>query len=59
MSLLEKNTTREGRVDKTTSRLEFESDSGGKEYEVKVICNNTVYARESKGHLLGLYYLVL
>ena len=28
------------------------------EYKVKIICNSAVYARESTGHLLGLYYLV-
>ncbi len=58
MPLLEQDTTRKGRVDETTSRLEFESDGDGKEYEVEAIRDNAVYARESEGHLPGLYYLV-
>ncbi len=58
VSLLEQDTIRKGRVDETTSRLEFESDGDGKEYEVEVICDNAVYARESEEHLSGLYYLV-
>ncbi len=45
-------------MDKTTSRLEFKSDGDGKEYEVEAIRNSAVYARESEGHLPGLYYLV-
>ncbi len=37
----------------------IELDEGdSKEYEVKAICNNTVYTRESEGQLPGLYYLV-
>ncbi len=58
MSLLEQEITRKGRVDETTSRLEFESDGNGKEYKVKAIRDSAVYARESEGHLPGLYYLV-
>ncbi len=58
MSLLEQDTTSKKRVDETTSRLEFESDGDGEEYEVKAIRDSAVYARESEGHLLGLYYLV-
>ncbi len=58
MSLLEKDTTRKGRVDETTSRLEFESNGNSKEYKVEAICDSIVYARESEGHLPGLYYLV-
>ncbi len=38
--------------------LEFENDGDGEEYEVEAICNSAVYARESEGHLPGLYYLV-
>ncbi len=55
--LLEQETTRKGRVDKTTSRLEFKNE-GDNEYEVEAICNSVVYASESESHLPGLYYLV-
>ncbi len=41
-----------------TARPEFESDGKGEEYKIKAICDSMVYARESEGHLLGLYYLV-
>ncbi len=58
VSLLEQDTTRKGRVDETISRLEFETDGKGEEYEVEAICNNAVYAKESEGHLPGFYYLV-
>ncbi len=30
-----------------------------KEYKVKEIWSNAVYTRDSRGHLSGLYYLVL
>ena len=33
-------------------------DNKGGEYKVEAICDNDVYARESAGHLPGLYYLV-
>ncbi len=36
--LLEQDSTKKRQVDKTTSRLKFESDSNGEEYEVKAIC---------------------
>ncbi len=59
MSLLEQDTTKKGQLDQATSQLEFEGNSGdGEEYEVEAICNSAVYARESEGHLPGLYYLV-
>lgn len=39
--------------------LELEAGGNNKEYNVKVICNSTVYAKELEtGQLLGLYYLV-
>ena len=42
-----------------TWQLEFEDNVEGKEYEVKAICNSTVYVKESEsGQLLGLYYLI-
>lgn len=41
------------------SRLKFEDDSNDKKYEVKAICDNKVYIKESdSSHLLGFYYLV-
>ncbi len=60
MSLLEQNTIKNGRVDKTTSRLEFKNDDDGKEYKIKAIRDSTVYAKkpDSSHHLQGLYYLV-
>ena len=55
MSLLEQDTTRKGQE---FSVPEFEPGDD-KEYEVEVIRDSVVYARESKsGHLPGLYYLV-
>ncbi len=41
------------------SRLKFESNGDGEEYEVKAIHNSEVYAKKSdSGQLSGLYYLV-
>ncbi len=57
VSLLEQDTTRKGRVDKPTSRLEFENESD-EEYEIEAIRDSAVYASESEGYLLSLYYLV-
>ena len=54
--LLEQNTTKKGQVN--NMQLEFEA-SNDKEYEVDGIWDSAVYARESAGQLLGLYYLVL
>ena len=56
MSLLEQDTTRKGRVDENATELDAGEDSG--EYEVEAIRDSAVYARESAGHLPGLYYLV-
>ncbi len=59
LSLLEKDITRKRRVDGATSQLEFEGDIGnGEGYEIEAIRDSAVYARESEGHLQGLYYLV-
>ncbi len=59
MSLLEQDNTKKGQVDETTSRLKFESNGDGEEYEVEAICDSAVYAKKSdSSHLLGLYYLV-
>ncbi len=46
-------------MDRVTSQLEFKGNGGdGKEYEVKATRDSAVYARESEGHLPGLYQLV-
>ena len=60
VSLLEQNTTRKGRVDEEVRQMEFDAgDNKSREYEVEVIWDSAVYARESKsGHLPGFYYLV-
>ena len=58
MSLLEQDTTRKGRVDENdAAELDAGDDEGG-EYKVEAIRDSAVYARESAGHLPGLYYLV-
>ena len=46
-------------MNKLFSELEPEFDaSNNKKYEIKAIKNSTVYAKEAKKHLPGLYYLV-
>ena len=57
MSLLEQDTSRKERVDKKVTELDFEA-SDSEEYKVEAIRDNAVYARESEGHLPGLYYLI-
>lgn len=42
----------------TRCKLEAGKDNG-KEYNIEAIWNSVVYARESKGHLPGLYDLIL
>ncbi len=55
MLLLEQDTIRKGRVETAIELNEGDNE----EYEVKTICDNEVYAKESDcGHLPGLYYLV-
>ena len=34
------------------------SNKGSKKYKVEAICDSVVYAKETKSHLPGLYYLV-
>ena len=59
MSLLEQDITRKGRVDKKVREIEFNAcDNDSEEYKVEAIQDSGVYARESKDHLLGLYYLI-
>ena len=57
VSLLEQDTTRKERVDEKVTELDFEAGDS-EEYKVEAIRDSAVYARESEGHLLGLYYLV-
>ena len=56
--LLEQDTTRKERVDKKVTELDFEAGNN-KEYKVEAIWDSAVYAKESKSHLPGLYYLVI
>ena len=57
VSLLEQDTTKEGRVDENVT--EFETGSVYEEYNVEGIWDSAVYAKESvTGHLPGRYYLV-
>ena len=59
MSLLEQDTTRKGRMNELFSEPEPKFDTGNnKEYEVEVIIDSVIYAKEAKKHLLDLYYLV-
>ena len=56
MSLLEQDTTKEGRVDKRITEMEA---ANSKEYKVEAIWDNAVYASKSElGQLPGIYYLV-
>ena len=57
ISLLEQNITEKRRIDKTVIELEFKVGNS-KNYKVKVIWDNAVYANKVVGNLLGLYYLV-
>ena len=58
LSLLEQDTTRKGWVDeKIAEQLEFKASGNNEEYNVEIIHDSTVYAKESElDHLLGLYY---
>ena len=58
MSLLKQDTIRKEQVDKKITKLEFEVGNS-KEYEVQVIWGSTVYVNKAKGHLPGLYYLIV
>ena len=57
VSLLEQDTTRKGRVSEEIPELDA-GDEDSEQYEVEAIRDSAVYARESEGHLPGLYYLV-
>lgn len=56
---MKQDITKKGQVNKATSKLEFKNDGNNrKKYKVEVICNNTIYIRESENYLPGLYYLM-
>ena len=55
MSLLEQDTTKTEQVEKVP---ELNAGDNSEEYKVEAIWNSAVYARESEGHLSGVYYLV-
>ena len=57
--LLEQDIIRKVRIGQKTLQLEFKDNGKGKEYEVKAIRNNRVYAKQSEsGQLPELYYLI-
>ena len=57
--MLEQDITKKGRINKLFPKPEPEFDtSNNKEYKVEVIIDSTVYAKEEKGNLSGLYYLI-
>ena len=59
VSLLEKNTTKKGRINDTQLNFEFKAGDN-KKYKVNGIRHSTIYAKESAtGQFPGLYYLVL
>lgn len=58
MLLLEQDITRKWQVDKNDV-VEFDiGDNKSEKYKIEAIRNSAVYARKSKNHLPGLYYLV-
>lgn len=57
MLLFEQNNIKKEQINKFLQVPEFEV-SNNKEYEIKIIQNSAVYAKEISGHLLRLYYLV-
>lgn len=57
MSPLKQHITQKGQVDKDTTKLNAGNNKRRK-YKIKVIQENVVYVKESKGHLPGLYYLM-
>ena len=57
VSLLEQEITKKERVDNKVPELDA-SNEHSKEYKVETIWDNGVYAKKSKRHLPGFYYLV-
>ena len=57
VSLLEQDTLRKERLNENATELDASNNSG--KYEVKVIWDSILYARESElGHLPSIYYLI-
>lgn len=54
--LLEQNTIKKGRIDKSQSKLKKDNS---KEYKIKIIWDSMIYASKSEVHLPSLYYFVL
>ena len=57
MSLLEQNTNRERQVSEKVPELN-DGNKDSKKYKMEAIWNSVIYAKEVKGHLPRLYYLV-
>lgn len=56
---MEEDTTKKRPIDRATSKLKFENNGNGEEYEVATIYNSAVDLRKSESHRLqGLYYFV-
>ena len=55
--LLKQDTTKKGWINIFAEVSKFDK-SNDKEYEMKAIRNNTIYATKADGYLPGLYYLV-
>lgn len=59
ISLLEYDTTKKKRVNKTIIQLQFETRDNNEKYKIGKIQDNAIYVRESENYLLNFYYLVL
>lgn len=58
VSLLEQDNTKNKRVDKKVSVLNFDTGNS-KEQKVEAIRDNAVYGSKAEGYLPGFYYLVV
>ena len=58
MLLLKQDTIKKKRIAKNITVLEFGAGNH-KEYKMKIIWDNVVYANEAEGHLSEFYYLVV
>ena len=56
--LLKHDTIRKKQIDETITQLKSEVSDNGKEYKIKTIWENAVYAKKLEGYLSSLYYLV-
>ena len=60
MLLLKQNTTKKRRMDKEIRQNDFDiSNSNGKRYKIRAICDSAIFVRWSEDYLLELYYLIL